>query len=144
MLSRRAFVRTIGFAGAAGVVAQPLGDAPALAPSEQKAIEEIAREFMERFKVPGLSVAFAREGKVVLSRGLGVAGPARAKLDDEGKEKLKLAQRAWVQFRDAQADFDADKEARGGSMPPLIYNGTRKTLTDARIKELQRVLKEQQ
>ena len=66
------------------------------------------------------------------------------KLDDEGKEKLKLAQRAWVQFRDAQADFEADKEARGGSMAPLIYNGTRKTLTDARIKELQRVLKEQQ
>ncbi len=29
-------------------------------------------------------------------------------------------------------------------MAPLIYNGTRKTLTDARIKELQRVLKEQQ
>jgi len=44
MLSRRAFVRTIGFAGAARVVAQSLGDAPALAPSEQKAIEEIARE----------------------------------------------------------------------------------------------------
>ena len=65
------------------------------------------------------------------------------KLDDEGKEKFKLAQRAWVQFRDAQADFEADKEARGGSMAPLIYNGTRKTLTDARIKELQRVLKEQ-
>ena len=81
---------------------------------------------------------------MVLSRGLGVAGPARAELDDEGKEKFKLAQRAWVQFRDAQADFEADKEARGGSMALLIYNGTRKTLTDARIKELQRVLKEQQ
>jgi len=63
----------IGFAGAAGVVAQSLRDAPALAPSEQKAIEEIARGFMERFKGPGLSVAFAREGKVVLSRGFGVA-----------------------------------------------------------------------
>ena len=72
-LSRRVFVRTIGVDGAAGVVAQSLGDAPALAPSEQKAIEEIAREFMERFKGPGLSVAFAREGKVVLSRGFGVA-----------------------------------------------------------------------
>ena len=66
------------------------------------------------------------------------------KLDDEGKEKLKIAQRAWVQFRDAQADFEADSEARGGSMAPLIYNGARKRLTDARVKELQRVLKEQQ
>ncbi len=66
------------------------------------------------------------------------------KLDAEGKEKLKNAQRAWVQFRDAQADFEADKEARGGSLAPLISNGARKTLTDARIKELQLVLKEQQ
>jgi len=65
------------------------------------------------------------------------------KLDDEGKEKLKIAQRAWVQFRDAQADFEADKEARGGSMAPLISNGVRKRLTDARVKELQGFLKEQ-
>ena len=66
------------------------------------------------------------------------------KLDDEGKEKLKIAQRAWVQFRDAQSDFEADSEARGGSMAPLIYNGARKRLTDARIKELKAALKEQQ
>lgn len=65
------------------------------------------------------------------------------KLDDEGKEKLKIAQRAWVQFRDAQSDFEADSEARGGSMAPLIYNGARKRLTDARIKELKAALKEQ-
>lgn len=32
------------------------------------------------------------------------------KLDAEGKEKLKNAQRAWVQFRDAQADFEADTD----------------------------------
>ena len=74
-LNRRAFVTKIGFAGAAGVVAPTLG-VPALAPTEQQAIEEIAREFMERFKVPGLSVAFAREGKVELSRGFGVADQA--------------------------------------------------------------------
>lgn len=75
-LCRRVFVRKIALAGAVGVVA-PLRDVlSAPAPSEQQAIAEIAREFMGRFKVPGLSVAFAREGKVVLQHGFGVADQA--------------------------------------------------------------------
>lgn len=45
---------------------------PELPESEQQAIAGIAREFMERFKVPGVSVAIAREGKFVLRRGFGV------------------------------------------------------------------------
>ncbi len=72
-LSRRAFARKIGFAGAASAIVPSLRDALALAPSEQEAIAAITREFMERFKVPGLSVAFAREGNVILARGFGVA-----------------------------------------------------------------------
>ena len=64
-----------------------------------------------------------------------------AALDEEAKGKLKAAQRAWVAFRDAQAQFEAD-EARGGSMAPLLYEGARATLTNLRIKELQRILKQ--
>ena len=85
--SRRTFVRKIGIAGAAAVVAPSLNfpivraaaadDAvPALAPSEQQAIAVITREFMDGFKVPGLSVAFAREGKFVLRQGFGIADEA--------------------------------------------------------------------
>ena len=83
-LSRRSFLREIGIATAAGAFAPSLNStlvhaaepAPELPDSEAQAIATIAREFMARFKVPGLSVAFAREGKFVLRQGFGVADEA--------------------------------------------------------------------
>jgi uncharacterized protein YecT (DUF1311 family) len=66
-----------------------------------------------------------------------------AKQDEEGRKKLIAAERAWVAYRDAEADFEADAAARGGSMEPMIYSGTAKRLTDARIKELAEALKDQ-
>jgi uncharacterized protein YecT (DUF1311 family) len=63
-----------------------------------------------------------------------------AALDDEGKKKLKAAQRAWVVFRDAEADLQADTEARGGTLAPLIYDSTRTTLTNERIKTFKEML----
>ena len=64
-------------------------------------------------------------------------------LDDAAKEKLKKSQRAWVAYRDADAEFHADAEARGGSMWPLIYEGTRGSLTKARVKALREYLIEE-
>ncbi len=61
-------------------------------------------------------------------------------LDDGSKEKLKTSQRAWVAYRDAEADFSADAEARGGSMWPLIHEGTRARLTKERVKRLKELL----
>ncbi len=66
-----------------------------------------------------------------------------AKLDAEGKKKLIAAERAWVAYRDAHADFEADLIARGGSMAPLIYNETCVELTEARIKELKKSIADQ-
>ena len=63
-----------------------------------------------------------------------------ATLDDESKPELKAAQRAWVAFRDAQATFEMNQEARGGSMAPMIYAGVRATLTKARIAQLKELL----
>jgi len=63
-----------------------------------------------------------------------------ASLDAEGKKKLIAAERAWVAYRDAQADFDADSAARGGSMEPLEYNEACLELTEARIKELEKAI----
>ena len=57
-------------------------------------------------------------------------------LDAESQKKLKAAQRAWLAFRDAQAEFAADAEARGGSMQPMIYFGARAELTRERTKQL--------
>ncbi|WP_035608426.1 lysozyme inhibitor LprI family protein [Haloferula sp. BvORR071] len=61
-------------------------------------------------------------------------------LDDEAKEKLKRSQRAWVLFRDSEADFRADAEARGGSMWPLVHEGIRASLTQERVKALKQYL----
>jgi len=63
-----------------------------------------------------------------------------ATLDADGKKKLIAAERAWVAYRDAEADLEADAAARGGSMAPMIYSGTCTRLTEARIKELQEVI----
>ena len=64
-----------------------------------------------------------------------------AKLDAEGKDKLKAAQRAWVAFRDAQAEFEADT-ARGGTMAPLLRATSMTQTTEDRIKQLKAFLKE--
>ena len=49
---------------------------PELSQKQHEAIDVIAREFMERFKVPGMSVAFAKDGQFVLQQGFGVADVA--------------------------------------------------------------------
>ena len=64
-----------------------------------------------------------------------------AKLDAEGQEKLKAAQRAWVAFRDAQAALDADM-ARGGTMSPLLRATSLSATTQERTKQLRAFLKE--
>lgn len=65
-----------------------------------------------------------------------------SKIDKESQEKLKIVQRAWLVYRDAQADLISDFDARGGSMAPMIYEGTRTELTKTRIENLKKVAKE--
>ena len=60
----------------------------------------------------------------------------------DAKDKLREAQRAWIAFRDAQAELQADVTARGGSMAPLMQNTASKELTQARIRELETLMKE--
>ncbi len=64
-----------------------------------------------------------------------------AKLDDIGKQKLRAAQRAWVAFRDAQAEFEAD-DMRDGSAAPLLHSGSRARNTRDRTAALKEHLKE--
>lgn len=58
-----------------------------------------------------------------------------AQLDAKGQEKLKTAQRAWLKFRDAEADLTAD-QYRGGSILPMIYSQSLQRLTEARTAQL--------
>ncbi|PLW75092.1 lysozyme inhibitor LprI family protein [Cohaesibacter celericrescens] len=59
----------------------------------------------------------------------------RAGADKTGKLKLRDAQRAWIKFRDAECDRQADA-VRGGTMAPLIQMSCLADLTAKRAAEL--------
>jgi uncharacterized protein YecT (DUF1311 family) len=61
-------------------------------------------------------------------------------LDEGQKEKLRLAQSAWLQFREANANFEADA-ARGGTLAPLIKITVLADMTEARTTDLKKALK---
>jgi uncharacterized protein YecT (DUF1311 family) len=56
-------------------------------------------------------------------------------LEDEGKSTLREAQRAWLVWRDAQAEFDSHHLA-GGKLRPLERWGSRILSTEARTTRL--------
>jgi uncharacterized protein YecT (DUF1311 family) len=60
-------------------------------------------------------------------------------LDSTGKAKLRAAQSAWLQFRQADADFEASRAA-GGTLAPLIRITVMADLTEARAVELKKSL----
>jgi len=81
-LTRRAVLKNLGWATAAGAYAslvRPLGAVTAVQRQpvpddrERVAIAVVAQQFMARYDVPGLSVAFARHGQLVYEEGFGVA-----------------------------------------------------------------------
>ncbi|MDC9810929.1 lysozyme inhibitor LprI family protein [Rhizobium binxianense] len=56
--------------------------------------------------------------------------------DMKGAEKaLVKAQRAWIDYRDAECDA-AGFQARGGTMEPMLVAGCLADITDKRTKEL--------
>ncbi len=62
-------------------------------------------------------------------------------LDDGQREKLRLAQSAWLRFREANADFQADS-IRGGTLAPLIKMSALADMTEARTAELKKALQQ--
>jgi CubicO group peptidase (beta-lactamase class C family) len=86
IMSRRGFLAGVA-AGPMGIAAMEL-EARAVAgqrdndfdPREKKAMEDAAAEFMGKYKVPGFSVAIAKDGKLVYAEGFGMADTAGEKL----------------------------------------------------------------
>ncbi len=62
-------------------------------------------------------------------------------LDDGQREKLRLAESAWLRFREANADFQADA-VRGGTLAPLIKVTVLADMTQARAAELKKALQQ--
>lgn len=56
-------------------------------------------------------------------------------LNSGQKEKLRLAQRAWLRFRDSNADFQASL-VQGGTLAPLVRISVLTDMTKARTLEL--------
>jgi uncharacterized protein YecT (DUF1311 family) len=63
-----------------------------------------------------------------------------AKLDVTGQKKLKAAQLAWIKYRDAESEFDADL-MRGGTGAGPIRIESQVRSTQERLKVLQDNLK---
>ena len=65
----------------------------------------------------------------------------RAKLDEKGRAKLRAAQQAWLKYRAAEADYQADA-ARDGTLAPLIAASVQADLTESRRRELEKAASE--
>ncbi|GJD95489.1 lysozyme inhibitor LprI family protein [Methylobacterium iners] len=61
-------------------------------------------------------------------------------LEPDRIETLRAAQRAWVTFRERECAF-AGSEVGGGSMQPMIISGCARTLTEQRVKDLEKHLR---
>ncbi len=61
------------------------------------------------------------------------------RLTGRRKANLGAAQRAWLQFRDANAAFYRS-EAEGGTLAPLTDTSARADMTEARAAELKKIL----
>ncbi len=66
-----------------------------------------------------------------------------ATLDARGRAKLQAAQEAWLGFRSAEAEYQADS-ARDGTLAPLIEASVQADLTESRGKELDKAAKQMQ
>ena len=85
-MNRRSFMKTLGTAGTAALftempgtafaVTAPSEKAPKLSQPEQRAVEAVIRPFMERSKVPGISIAIGRQGRFLFNQAFGLADEA--------------------------------------------------------------------
>ncbi len=60
-------------------------------------------------------------------------------LDKSRKQKLIIAQQAWVKFRDTNCEFERSAN-EGGSIAPTVYFGCLERTTQQRTKQLQEYL----
>lgn len=60
-------------------------------------------------------------------------------LDEAQRQKLRVAQRAWLRFRDTNAEFQASL-AQGGTLGLLLKTGSLTEMTQARTLELKKAV----
>lgn len=65
----------------------------------------------------------------------------QAKLNSKQKQRLTVAQRSWLKFRDESCDYEAGL-FEGGTLAAPTYGYCRARVTQERIKDLQRYLEQ--
>ena len=63
------------------------------------------------------------------------------KLNSKQKQRLIVAQRSWLKFRDETCDYESG-HFEGGSVAPSIYGYCRARVTKERVKDLERYLEQ--
>ena len=63
------------------------------------------------------------------------------KLNSKQKQRLIVAQRSWLKFRDETCDYETG-HFEGGSVAPSIYGYCRARVTKERVKDLERYLEQ--
>jgi CubicO group peptidase (beta-lactamase class C family) len=80
-VTRRAILRsgwsatTLALSGMVGATNPSQASNAMLQPEERDAISDVAYAYMAKFKIPGLSVAVAKDGEIVYAEGFGVVSP---------------------------------------------------------------------
>lgn len=65
----------------------------------------------------------------------------QAKLNSKQSQRLIVAQRIWLKFRDETCNYEAG-HFEGGSLAPSVYGYCRARVTKERIKDLERYLEQ--
>jgi uncharacterized protein YecT (DUF1311 family) len=68
-----------------------------------------------------------------------VYGQLMRNLTPTKQKKLQKEQRAWLKERDPKCRKEANDEAEGGSMWPMLFDSCRETSTKARIRLLKQL-----
>ncbi len=63
------------------------------------------------------------------------------KINSKQKQRLIVAQRSWLEFRDETCDYESG-HFEGGSVAPSIYGYCRARVTKERVKDLEGYLKQ--
>jgi len=65
----------------------------------------------------------------------------RPKLNSKQQQRLTVAQRTWIKFRDETCNYEAG-QFEGGSLAPSTYGYCRARVTQERVKDLEDYLKQ--
>ncbi len=98
-------------------------------------IQQCAAEDVERAD-RALNAAYGKAVKVLASRDDG-----RDPSEPSWLDALKVAQRAWIKFRDSECEMES-YQAWGGTLQPVFHASCLARLSEQRAKEIEAFLKE--